>query len=187
MKKKRQSFLELAEDIFYNFSQIKLGSLNLVFSKKTSFPVIKYDSELEIIIPLPRKRDNKYLFEGMLFDNDSDGRKNVWCLFLATIYHLAAHACVSRYSVYESWKKSKTEDVCLRIIDYIEDIFVEKYISHTNSEIWENMKKIELKFISQTGKNSINDLKIFGLSDKEKITKMRMNVLNRPDDAMFFA
>ena len=187
MKKKGQSFLELAEDTFYTFSQIKPGSLNLVFSKKTLFPVIKYDSELEIIIPLPRKRDNKYLFEGMLFDNDSDGRKNIWCLFLATIYHLAAHACVSRYSIYESWKKSKTKDVCLCIIDYIEDISVEKYISHTNSEIWGNMKKIELKFISKTGKSSISDLNFFGLSDKEKIAKMRTSILNRPNDVILFA
>ncbi|WP_101478130.1 vWA domain-containing protein [Candidatus Nitrosotalea bavarica] len=191
MKDKRPSFLELSEDIFYNFSQIKPGSLNLVFSKRALFPVMKYGSEPEIIIPLPRKRDNKYLFEGMLFDSDSNGRRNLWCLFLATIYHLAAHACVSRYSIYESWKKSKTEDVCLRVIDHIEDISVERYISHTDSEIWENMKNIDLKFMSETRKNYCNswdeDLKFFGLSNKEKITKIRTSMINKQDDVILFA
>ncbi|MGI0059229.1 MAG: hypothetical protein ACREBJ_05620, partial [Nitrosotalea sp.] len=133
MKEKGPSFLEFAEDIFYSFSRIKHGSLNLIFSKKTLFPVIKYDSELEIIIPLPRKQNQQYLFEGILFDDDHNDRKNLWCLFLSTIYHVAAHACVSRYSLYDSWKKSKTDDVCLQIIDYVEDMYVKRYITHTNS------------------------------------------------------
>lgn len=184
MKDKGSSFLELAEDIFYNFSQIKPGSLNLVFTKKIIFPVIKYGSELEIIIPLPRKLNNKYLFEGMIFDNNSNDRKNIWCLFLATIYHLAAHACVSRYSIYSSWKKSKTADMCLRIIDYVEDSSVERYISHTDSEIWENMKNIDLKLISVIRKNPP---KFFGLSDEEKIAKIRMSVINKKDESILFA
>ncbi|MGA9229545.1 MAG: hypothetical protein WBV92_05270, partial [Nitrosotalea sp.] len=191
MKEKGSSFLELAEDIFYNFSQIKPGSLNLVFSKKILFPVIICNSELEIIIPLPRKQDNKYLFEGILFDHTPNGRQNLWCLFLATIYHLAAHACVSRYSIYDSWKKSKTEDVCLRVIDCIEDISVERYISHTDSDVWENMKNINLKSMSKTQKNSFNsrdaDLNFFGLSNEEKITKMRTHEMNTLDDALLFA
>src|SRR5579872_482978 len=126
MKEKELSFLELVENIFYNFSQIKSGSINLFFSKRALFPVIKYGSDLEIIIPLPLHQNGKYLFEGMLFDDTASGRQNLWCLFLATVYHLAAHACVSRYSIYDSWKKFKTEDVCLRIMDYVEDVSVER-------------------------------------------------------------
>src|SRR5579872_5961765 len=118
MKEKELSFLELVENIFYNFSQIKFGSISLFFSKRTLFPVIKYDHGLEIIIPLPIKQNGKYLLEGVLFDDTVNGRQNLWCLFLSTVYHLAAHACVSRYSIYDSWKKFKTEDVCLHIIDY---------------------------------------------------------------------
>lgn len=183
MKEKGSSFLELSEDIFYNFSQIKPGSLNLVFTKKIWYPVIKYDSNLKIIIPLPIKLNNKYLFEGMLFDNTSDGRRNLWCLFLTTIYHLAAHACVSKYSIYSSWKKSKTEDVCLRVIDFIEDVSVERYIAHADSEIWENMKNIEMKLISLRK----NTVKSFGSSNEEKISKIRMSIINKSNDSILIA
>src|SRR5579872_2255841 len=107
MKEKELSFLELVENIFYNFSQIKSGSINLFFSKLTSFPVIKYNSNLEIIIPLRISQNGKYIFEGILFDDTANGRQNLCCLFLVTVYHLAAHACVSRYSIYDSWKKFK--------------------------------------------------------------------------------
>jgi uncharacterized protein YegL len=192
MKKTGQRFLELVEDIFYNFSKIPPGSLNLVFSKKTLFPVIKYDSELNIVIPLPRKLNEKYLFEGMIFDDSVDGRKNLWCLFLATIYHLAAHACVSKYYRYDSWKKFKTEDVCLRIIDYVEDMYVEKYITHTDLEIWKNMKNMELKLMSLMGMNSrkswdVHDLKFLDTSNKEIIAKMKMNATDNSDDVILFA
>lgn len=192
MKKTGQRFLELAEDIFYNFSKIPPGSLNLVFSKKTLFPVIKYGSELDIVIPLPRKLNQKYLFEGMIFDDSADGRRNLWCLFLATIYHLAAHACVSKYHRYDSWKKFKTEDICLRIIDYVEDMYVEKYIVHTDSEIWENMKNIELKLMQLMRINSrkswdVHDLKLFDASNEEITAKMNMSAMDNSDNAVLFA
>ena len=184
MKEKGTSFLELAEDIFYNFSQIKPGSMNLIFTKKILFPVIKHDSELKIIIPLPRKLNGKYLFEGMMFDDESDSRRDLWCLFLATIYHLAGHACVSRYSIYSSWKKSKTEDVCLRVIDYVEDTSVERYISHTDSEIWGNMKNIDLKLMSTIRKNHI---KLFRLFNEAKIAKIRTSMMDKKDESILFA
>lgn len=192
MKEKGPSFLEFTENIFYNFSQIKPSSLNLFFSKKTLFPVIKYDTELEIIIPLPRKQGDKYLFEDMLFDDSQNGRQNLWCLFLATIYHIAAHACVSTYSIYDSWKKSKTEEVCLRVIDYIENMSVERYISHTDSEIWENMKNIDLKLMSSDKKYSCNshdvkNLKFFDAFNEEKIAKMRTNMMKKQDDVILLA
>jgi hypothetical protein len=184
MKDKGTSFLELAEDIFYNFSQIKPGSLNLIFTKKILFPVINPDSELKIIIPLPRKLNDKYLFEGMVFDDESLGRRSLWCLFLATVYHLAGHAFVSRYSMYSSWKKSRTEDVCFRVIDYIEDISVERYVSHTDLGIWENMKNIDHKLMSVSGKNSA---KLFGLSNEAKIAKIRTSILNKKNESFLFA
>jgi Mg-chelatase subunit ChlD len=154
--------------------------------------VIKYGSELDIIIPLPRKLHEKYLFEGMLFDDSIDGRRNLWCLFLATIYHIAAHACVSKYSKYYTWKKFKTEDVCLHVIDHVEDMYVEKYIAHTDSEIWGNMRNIKLELISCMGLNSCksldaHDLQFLDVLNEEKIAKMRINTRDDSDDAVLFA
>ncbi len=192
MKEKGPSFLEFVEDIFYTFSRIKPGSIDVIFSKKAQFPIIKFDSELEIVIPLPRKQDEKYVFEGMVFDNDVNGRKNLWCMFLATIYHLASHACVSRYTVYDQWKKNKTKDVCFRVIDFIEDVSVDRYISHTSPEISENIKNISSKFMQQIPVTSsrsspIPDLKICGFEDEEKIENIRTNLFNKQDDILSFA
>jgi len=185
MKDKVPSFLEFVEDIFYTFSQIKPGNIDVVFSKKTQFPILKFNSELEIVIPLPRKQDKKYVFEGMIFDNDSNGRKNLWCMFLATIYHLASHVCVSRYSEYDQWKKNKTKDVYLHVIDFIEDVSVERYISHTSSEISENIKNINSKFMQQiqttSTSHSVCDLKICGFDNEGKIENIRTNLLNKQD------
>lgn len=192
MKDKRPSFLDFVEDVFYAFSQVKPGSIEVIFSKRTQFPIIKFDPELEIVIPLPRKHDEKYVLEGMMFDNDHNGRKNLWCMFLATIYHLASHACVSRYSIYDQWRKNKTEDICLRVIDFIEDVAVERYISHTSPEIFENIKNINFKFMQQIQATSskspaVYDLKISGFDNEEKIENIRTDLLNRQDDIISFA
>ncbi len=182
------SFLELAENIFYDFSKIKPGSTRIIFSKKIMFPIIKTTSELEIIIPLPRKQGDKYVFEGMLFDNDDIGRRDLWCLFLSTLYHLAAHACITRYSVYDSWKKQKTEDVCLNIIDYLEDISVEKYISHTSSEVWENIQNINSKLSSCLEQSHVvSNLKIYDTDITQKTVKIRTDVTNKPDNVLMYA
>ena len=192
MKEKIPSFLEFVEDVFYTFSQIKPGSINVIFSKRTQFPIIKFDSELEIVIPLPRKQGEKYALEGMVFDNDNAGRKNMWCMFLATVYHLAAHACVSKYSTYDPWKKNKTKDISLRIIDFIEDVLVERYISHTNPEIFENIQNLDSKLIQQilsTSSESIYEpvLKTAGFNHNEKIENIRTNLLAQPNDVISFA
>ncbi len=191
MKENGQTFLELAQDIFYNFSQLKPGSIKLTFSKRVSFPVLKTSTEFEIVIPLPQKQGDVYVFEGMLFENDQIGRKNLWCLFLATIYHLAAHVCVSRYSLYDSWKKHKTENICLHVIDYLEDMSVEKYISHTEPEVWENMKNIDHRFMVSNqeicSKTSVQELKIRSRNDDEKIAKIRMSMMNKEADILSFA
>lgn len=188
--KEKNSFLELAENIFYDFSKLKPGSTKIIFSKKTMFPIIKVISELEIIIPLPRKQGDKYVFEGMLFDNDDTGRRNLWCLFLATLYHLAAHACITRYSVYDSWKKQKTEDVCLKVISYLEDIFVEKYISYTNPEVWANMQNINSKLLScleNSQKSCTRDFTIYDTDISTKTAKIRTDVTNKPADIITYA
>src|SRR5690348_4310853 len=192
MKEKIPSFLEFVEDLFYTFSQAKPGSINVIFSKKTQFPILKFESELKIIIPLPRKQSEKYVLEGMVFDNDNDGRKNMWCMFLATIYHLASHACVSRYSTYDQWKKNKTKDVSLRIIDFIEDVSVERYISHTSPEIFENIRNLNSKFIQEIpsiSSESIHQpvLRMAGFDHDEKIENIRTNLLAQPNEVIPFA
>src|SRR5437870_5499781 len=83
----------------------------------------------------------------MIFENTPEGRKDIWSLFLATMYHLSAHAASSLYPEYDKWKKDKTMDVCWQVIDFIEDISADRYLSHKNDVIWNNVKEIESRIL----------------------------------------
>ena len=48
----------------------------------------------------------------------TEDQTTAWGLFLSTIYHLAAHVAVSKYSFYDDWKKNKTPSVYWKIIDF---------------------------------------------------------------------
>jgi Mg-chelatase subunit ChlD len=185
MFEKEQNFFEFVHDIFYTFSQTRSGNSKIIFSRKIQYPIIKFALEPEIVIPLPKIQDDKYVFEGIVFDNTPDDRKSLWCLFLATIYHLAAHVAVSRYSVYEQWQKNKTDDLCLRVIDFIEDIEVEKYIIHTNPDVWENIRNINSKILSHNDQEKVYncnmpyDLKMCVLDAEEKIKKIKKEIMEK--------
>ncbi|MGI0027954.1 MAG: hypothetical protein ACREAD_08970, partial [Nitrosopumilaceae archaeon] len=185
MFEKEQSFFEFVYDVFYKFSQTRLENSKIIFSRKVQYPVIKFASEPEIIIPLPKIQGDKYVFEGTVFENTPDGRRNIWYLFLATVYHLAAHVAVSRYAIYEQWQKNKTDDLCMRIIDFIEDIEVEKYIIHTNPDVWENIKNINSKLLScddqekKHGHNIRDNLKIPGLDIEKKIENIKKEIMEK--------
>ncbi len=167
MIEKEQNFFEFVHDIFYKFAQAKPEDVGFTFSRKTQYPTMELTPELQITVPLPKKQDEKYVFEGMVFEDSENGRRNLWCLFLATIYHMAAHAGVSVYSVYEQWRKNKTQDVCRRVIDFIEDVTVERYIFHADSEVWENIKNINSKLISSQKNQDRKYQKIIQLKKKE--------------------
>ncbi len=142
---KEENFYEFAYKIFYKFSRTKPDQVGLVFSRDVVYPTLEFNSHLQALIPLPKRIDKKYAFEGMLFENDVQGMTSLWGLFLATLYHLAAHAAVSSYLEYDEWKKNKTEDLCWQVIDFVEDLKVRKYISGADGELWRNIERIELK------------------------------------------
>src|SRR6185437_6487008 len=85
-----------------------------------------------------------------------------------------------------------TQDVYLRIIDFIEDVSVERYISHTSPEIFENIRTLYSKFIQQI-QSTLSEstpghvLKIVGFDHDEKIENMRTNLLAQPNDVIYFA
>lgn len=137
-----KNFYESVYDIFYKFSQASPGQVGLTFSK-TSFPVLEFTSELQIILPLPKKIGENYAFFGMLFEDSDKGNKSMWSLFLALLYHMASHAGISKYGIYDNWRKNKTEEFAWKVIDFVEDTRVKKFIQSTDEEIWENIRKIE--------------------------------------------
>jgi hypothetical protein len=142
MKYEEHTFFDAVYDIFYKVAKHTPEDIGFIFSYEANYPLINFRPKLEIIMPLPKIQDENIIFEGMVFENSETGRKNLWCLFLASVYHLAAHAAVSKYSIYSKWFEKKTHDICWQIIDFIEDIAVEKHLSGYYPEIWKNIESI---------------------------------------------
>ena len=142
---KNEDFFAYVYHIFNEFAQKKPESTNLNFSRKINYPSINHFPEMSITMPLPRFKNGLFFFEGFVFEDIQEQRCQLWSLFLASIYHLAGHVAVSRYDIYEKWMKNKTREICTSVIDFIEDLVVEKYISSTNPEVWKNLTEINSK------------------------------------------
>ena len=95
------SFYEFVYRTFYGFAEAKPEDIGLVVSRDIQYPLIESIRDPVIAIPIPRLVNDKYVYEGMVFENTAERRRDMWFLFLATLYHLSAHAAVTLYSRYE--------------------------------------------------------------------------------------
>jgi len=163
-------------------------NISFLFSYDANYPLINFRPQLELTMPVPKIQDGNFVFAGMVFENSDKGRASLWGLFLASVYHLAAHAAVSKYHVYAQWCKKKTADVCWKVIDFIEDIAVERYLSENYPEIWKNIVNINTSLILTCNDQKIinqknnsdkkKDSKLACINDDEKrIEKMRHEIL----------
>ena len=154
----QETFFAFTSKIFFEIAQKKPEEFGFFISNKIDFPILTLDKKFEAIIPLPRKKGESYLFEGIVFKDSKESRHNLWSLFLASIYHLASHAAVSNYSIYEEWRKNKSEDICWKIIDFIEDAVADQYLFTTAPEILNAVERIKSTF-SSNHKASNNDVR----------------------------
>jgi len=138
------TFFEFVSRLFYDCSKTEPENVAFFISRKIPYPQILHDSKALAIVPMPKIiKDRGCAFEGYLFEDSEAGRRNLWALFLASIYNLAAHCTVSQYHIYDQWQKDKTREVCWRVIDFIEDVAAEKYLSSINPNAAENIQKIK--------------------------------------------
>src|SRR6185312_10758158 len=147
------TFFDYVYGQFYKFAEVNPKDFGILFSKSLTFPLLESIHEPLIVLPLPKIVDDKFVYEGMVFENTLKGRKNMWSLFLATLYHVSAHAATSSYSKYAKWIKRKTPERYWQVIDFIEDVLSDRYIYHKDKEIWRNMIGME-KLILENKKNT---------------------------------
>jgi hypothetical protein len=187
MIEKDQTFFDVVYDVFYKVANQTPENIRFLFSYEANYPLINFRPQLELTMPLPKIQDGNFIFEGMIFENSDKGRTALWGLFLASIYHLAAHAAVSKYHVYAQWCKKKTADICWKVIDFIEDIAVERYLSDNHPEIWKNMTQINSliliceapKAVKKTNNPNENS-KLYCIgNDEKRIEKMKQEILLR--------
>ena len=169
-----ETFFDFASQIFYEVAQKKPEDFGFFISNKIDYPEIILQPNLGAIIPLPRKQDEKYLFEGIIFQNTEASRHTLWTMFLMSVYHLAAHAAVSDYSIYEEWRKNKPNDVCWKIIDFIEDTAVNQYLFSTKQEAWFRIEKLQ-SFFEERSKLTNKNLprQIHGIEFYEYVVKAK--------------
>ena len=150
---REDNFYDYVYDIFYKFAEVKPIDAGIVFSRTSIHPVLESIKEPVMILPIPKLVNDKYVYEGMVFENTPEGRKNMWSLYLATIYHLSAHVATSPYPKYEKWMKRKTPDSCWQVIDFIEDILADRYLYHKDKEIWQNIVNMEKHMLENSKAN----------------------------------
>ena len=168
----QQTFLDIIYKIFYDTAQRDFKDVRLLLSEKFFFPSIQFEPKIEVKIPIPKKTNNGITYSGYFFKDSPQELITVWSFFLATVYHLAAHIAVSNYSLYDKWTKNKTPRVFWRVIDFIEDTAVERYLLSTNPDVWDNlsriknscaqhnqMNKMESKFALTIGSKTINSIR----------------------------
>jgi len=138
----KESLYDLAYHVFYDTAQKTPVDVDFNFSNHIDYPKIEFVPRYNAIIPHPIEFNGMYFFEGNVYDDYDEYKDSIWSLFLASIYHTAAHIKVSNYAQYEDWMENKTPEKCWKIIDFVEDIKVEKYLKNSYPEAWENIAQI---------------------------------------------
>ena len=147
----QQTFLDIIYKIFYDTAQRDFKDVRLLLSEKFFRPSIQFEPKIEVKIPIPRNTPYGITYAGYRFGNSQEEMVTAWGFFLTTVYHLAAHVAVTDYSVYKDWVKNKTPNVFWRVIDFIEDDAVNRYLSSTNPDVWENISQISRKYLKFFG------------------------------------
>lgn len=184
-----QNFLDFTSHIFYEIAKKNPEDEVFLLSKSNPYPELSLTPQPHVIIPLPSMRNGRYVFEGMMFDNTESGRRDMWSFFLASIYHLAAHAALSKHSIYDKWRRNKTQEICWRVIDFIEDVVTDRYLSVTNTEAWNNINNINSYFtnkfkIHDTESNYIiknNFSVLYLVGQQKKIEEVKEEIVSKRD------
>lgn len=177
------TFFDYVYRYFYKFSEVQPKDFGVLFSKSTTYPLLESLQKPVMIIPLPKLVDDKFVYEGMVFENTPKGRKSMWSLFLATLCHLSAHAATSSYPKYKKWVRRKTPERCWQVIDFIEDVIADRYLHHKDKEIWQNVSDME-KLVLKNNKtlklysNHASSTKTFqDAYDSSKIASMKDEII----------
>src|SRR5947209_19167539 len=79
------NFYDFVYETFYGFSDVRAEDVGIIFSRDVQYPLIDLLQEPVMVIPMPKLVGKQYVYEGMVFDNSPEGRKDMWSLFLATL------------------------------------------------------------------------------------------------------
>jgi len=139
----KDTVYDVSYQIFSEISQKEPTKFDFQISDKIEFPILNSLPKWQALIPLPKNVGENFFFQGYIFQDYELESTTIWNLFLASIYHLAAHVNVSDYSIYDKWSKNKTQEICWKVINYIEDINVELFLTENYPEIFKTLSEID--------------------------------------------
>ena len=139
----RKTLFELSKSIFDEIVPTSTVNVDFNISDKIEYAKIEFSKKIKITIPKPIALQEKYYFEGNVFCDYDKYRDTIWSLYLTTIYHVGAHIHVSNYSDYKNWCVDKAFDKCWNVINFVEDMKVEKYLKKHYADVWQNMALIK--------------------------------------------
>lgn len=125
-------FLEYARSMFFEKDELKI---KLSVSPKFRFPQFFRDEVgFVIVLPEPTVREvegeeKTVSLMGYCFPGDSEGKRQLACLFRAAVFHLSAHAVSSSFEDYEEWRKHKDSRLARFAISIVEDVVANAYVS----------------------------------------------------------
>jgi hypothetical protein len=125
-------FLEYARSMLFEKDELKI---KLSVSPKFRFPQFFRD-EVGFVIVLPEPivrevegEEKTVSLMGYCFPGDSEGKRQLTCLFRAAVFHLSAHAVSASFEDYEEWRRRKDSRLARFAISVVEDVVANAYVS----------------------------------------------------------
>ena len=125
-------FLEYARSMLFEKDELKI---KLLVSQKFRFPQFFRDEVgFVIVLPEPTVREvedeeKTVSLMGYCFPADSEGKRQLACLFRAAVFHLSAHAVSASFEDYEEWRRRKDSRLAKFAISVVEDVVANAYVS----------------------------------------------------------
>ena len=118
---------------------ISASEIDFELSDKIEFARINFGERTKVTVPKPLTLQEKYFFEGNVFDDYEKYHISIWNLYIATLHHVGAHLQVSHYTEYKKWMEGKTIQRCHNVLHFLEDIKAENYLKQYHQNAWKNI------------------------------------------------
>jgi len=140
----KKTLFDLSKSVFDEIVPPSTVNVDFNISDKIEYAKIEFGKKIKITIPKPITLNEKYYFEGNVFTDYEKYRDTMWNLYLTTIYHVGAHIHVSNYNDYQNWCVDKKSEKSWNVINFVEDMKVEKYLKEHHTDVWQNMMSIKI-------------------------------------------
>jgi len=171
----KDTFNDISRQIFYEVAKKDEENVDFILSNKKDFPYFITKPRLMVVVSTPKLVEEKFYFQGFIFDQYEKQSSGLWSLYLASIYHMGAHVAVSNFDIYKDWKQTKTQEHATKVINFIEDCRAESYLKENFSSAAKVIEELDSKYNtyfqnifsdSNVGKNNFSK---FFLPDENKI------------------